>query len=227
MERDLLTSWLDDFLKVAEVSDLSLNGLQVEGRREVNKVGAAVDASLKTFEDAASQGVDFLIVHHGLFWGKPEPVVGPLAKRLSLLLSQGINLYAAHLPLDLHPEVGNNAVIAKHLGLVETEPFADIGVKGKFPTATRLHDVADLLGQLTGMQTLVHQGGSDLVKTVAVVSGAGSSYIPQAAKEGLDLLITGEPKHQHFHLPFEWGINVIYAGHYDTEVSGSRPSPSG
>jgi len=227
MERDALVSWLDAFLRVEEIPDASQNGLQVEGRPEVSKVGAAVDASLKTFEDALDQGVDFLIVHHGLFWGRPEMVVGPLRRRLERLFAGGINLYAAHLPLDLHPEVGNNAVLARALGLSELEPFGRhqglfLGFKGRFPMAQRLHDIADAIGRLTGMQALVHQGGSDLVKTAAVVSGSGSGFIAEAAREGLDLLITGEPKHAAFHEPFEWGINVLYAGHYDTEVFGVK-----
>ncbi len=227
MNRDELVRWLDAYLKIDEIPDASLNGLQVEGKPEVGKIGAAVDASLKTFEDAAGQGVDFLIVHHGLFWGQVEPVTGPLKRRLSRLFEAGINLYAAHLPLDVHPEVGNNAVLAQALNLTDLSPFGryhgvPIGLKGSFPTAQRLHDVADLLGRLTGMQALVHQGGSDLIKTAAVVTGSGSSFIKDAAREGLDLLITGEPKHAAFHEPFEWGVNVIYAGHYDTETFGVK-----
>ena len=227
MRRDELVSWLDGFLNISGIPDVSKNGLQVEGAPEVNLVGAAVDASLKTFQDAIERGVDFLIVHHGLFWGEYEPVVGPHKRRLETLLSAGTSLYAAHLPLDVHPEVGNNAVLARELGLAELSPFGEyhgvsVGLKGRFPVAQRLHDIADRIGQLTGMQALVHQGGSDLVKTAAVVTGSGSSLIPQAAREGLDLLITGEPKHAAFHLPFEWGINVLYAGHYDTEVFGVK-----
>ncbi len=222
MKRDELVAWLDAFLEIGRLPDASLNGLQVEGKPEVTRVGAAVDASLKTFEDALAQGVDFLIVHHGLFWGKPEPVVGPLRKRLAALFQGGISLYAAHLPLDAHPEVGNNAVLARALGLGELTPFAEIGRKGRFSPAQRLHDLADRIGRLTGMQALVHQGGSDLIQTAAVVTGSGSSLIGQAAREGLDLLVTGEPKHAAFHDPFEWGINVLYAGHYDTEVFGVK-----
>ncbi len=227
MNRDELVRWLDAYLKIGEIPDASLNGLQVEGAPEVKRVGAAVDASLKTFEDAIAQGVDFLIVHHGLFWGEEKPVVGPLKRRLARLFEGDVNLYAAHLPLDVHPEVGNNAVLARALGLSELAPFGAyrgtaIGLQGVFPTAQRLHDVADLLGRLTGMQALVHQGGSDLVKRAAVVTGSGSSFIAEAAREGIELLITGEPKHAAFHEPFEWGINVIYAGHYDTETFGVK-----
>ncbi len=222
MKRDELVRWIDSFLDIDGIDDVSLNGLQVEGRPEVTKVGAAVDASLKTFEDAVAQGVDFLIVHHGLFWGKPEPVVGPLRRRLETLFSRAVNLYAAHLPLDVHPEVGNNAVLARALGLTDLSPFGEVGLKGRFSPAQRLHDLADRMGQLTGMQALVHQGGSDLIQRAAVVTGSGSSLIAQAAREGLDLLITGEPKHAAFHEPFEWGINVLYAGHYDTEVFGVK-----
>ncbi len=227
MRRDELVAWLNDYLKIDAIPDASLNGLQVEGKDEVQLIGVAVDASLSTFRQAQKARVDFLIVHHGLFWGKPEPITGPLKRRLETLFEGGISLYAAHLPLDAHPEVGNNAVLARHLGLVDLEPFAEhagsaLGVMGRLKTATRLHDIADALGQLTGMQALVHQGGSDLIQKVAVVSGSGSAYIGEAAAKGLDLLVTGEPKHSAFHEPFERGINVIYAGHYDTEVFGVR-----
>ncbi len=222
MNRDELVRWLDAYLDIGGLDDVSQNGLQVEGRAEVTRVGAAVDASLKTFQDALAQGVDFLIVHHGLFWGRPEPVVGPLRRRLAALFEGGINLYAAHLPLDAHPEVGNNAVLAQALGLTELAPFGGVGLQGRFSPAQRLHDLADRMGRITGMQALVHQGGSDLIQRAAVVTGSGASLIAEAARAGLDLLITGEPKHAAFHDPFEWGINVLYAGHYDTEVFGVK-----
>jgi dinuclear metal center YbgI/SA1388 family protein len=227
MQRDDLVAWLDDFLKVKDYPDISLNGLQVEGKDEVNQIAVAVDGAQATFDDAVAAGVDMLIVHHGLFWGKPLAVRGHVKKRIQTLLDAGISLYAAHIPLDAHPEVGNNAVLARELGMVDLEPFGSwqglkIGFKGRFPRGTRLHDVADKLGQLTGMQSLVHQGGGDLVNSGGIVSGAAAWSIVEADEEGLDVFITGEPKHEVFHEAFERRINVVYAGHYDTETFGVK-----
>jgi dinuclear metal center YbgI/SA1388 family protein len=219
MDRDELVRYLDRYLNLAAFpQDPSLNGLQVEGKEAVHKVGAAVDAAEATFQKALEEGVDFLLVHHGLFWGKPFPIRGHHKRRLELLFRGGINLYAAHLPLDAHPEVGNNFVLARALGLVDLEPY-DVGVRGRFPLPTPLVQVADMLGQLTGMQPLVHQGGRDQVQEVVIVSGGAAGLVGRVEAE---LFITGEPKHSAFHETFERGLNVIYAGHYDTEVFGVK-----
>ena len=219
MDRDELVRYLDEYLRLKDFpQDPSLNGLQVEGRPKVRKVGAAVDAGEAIFRRALEEGVDFLLVHHGLFWGKPFPIVGHHKRRLELLFQGGINLYAAHLPLDAHPEVGNNFVLARELGLLDLVPW-DVGVRGRFPVPTPLLQVADRLGQLTGMQPLVHQGGLDQVETVILVSGSGTGLL---SKVDAELFITGEPKHAVFHETFERGLNVIYAGHYDTETFGVK-----
>ncbi|WP_448568411.1 Nif3-like dinuclear metal center hexameric protein [Thermus sp.] len=219
MDRDELVRYLDEYLRLKDFpQDPSLNGLQVEGKPRVTKVGAAVDAGEAIFKRALEEGVDFLLVHHGLFWGKPFPIVGHHKRRLALLFQGGVNLYAAHLPLDAHPEVGNNFVLARELGLLDLIPW-DVGVKGRFPLPTPLLQVADRLGQLTGMQPLVHQGGLDQVETVIIVSGSGTGLL---SKVDAELFITGEPKHAVFHETFERGLNVIYAGHYDTETFGVK-----
>ncbi|MDW8016856.1 MAG: Nif3-like dinuclear metal center hexameric protein [Thermus sp.] len=219
MERDALVRYLNAYLRLQDFpQDPSLNGLQVEGKGDVTKVGAAVDAGEAIFQKALEEGVDFLLVHHGLFWGRPFPITGHHKRRLELLFRGGINLYAAHLPLDAHPEVGNNHEIARALGLGDLEPY-DVGVKGRFPFPTPLVQVADRLGQLTGMQPLVHQGGADVVVEVVIVSGGAAGLVGRVEA---DLFITGEPKHSVFHETFERGLNVIYAGHYDTEVFGVK-----
>ncbi len=218
MDRDALVRYLDEYLRVGDFKDPSLNGLQVEGKGEVTKVGAAVDAGLALFERALEEGVDFLIVHHGLFWGQPFPITGHHKRRLERLLQGGLNLYAAHLPLDAHPEVGNNAVLARALGLEGLEPF-DVGVRGRFPLPRPLAQVAEEVGLLLGVEPLVHQGGDERVETVTIVSGGAASLIP---KVETDLFITGEPKHSLFHETFERGLNVIYAGHYATETLGVK-----
>lgn len=235
MHRDVLVGWLDELLRTQEISKLyrdpSLNGLQVEGKEQVTKIGAAVDAAQATITKAIEQGVDFLIVHHGLFWGGQHPVVGTHKRRLEALLRGGINLYASHLPLDIHPEVGNNAVIAQKLGLVDLEPF-EVGYIGRLPQARSIADLATEMGRITATadefgnlianQCLIHQGGPSEVSRVAVVSGSGSDLISAAHSRGAELLITGEPKHQNFHETFERGMNAIYAGHYDTETFGVK-----
>lgn len=218
MERDKLLAYLDAYLRIREFQDASLNGLQVEGSPQVHKIGAAVDAALRVFEKAKEAGVDFLIVHHGLFWGKVFPIRGHHKRRLEFLLQHGINLYAAHLPLDAHPEVGNNVQIARALGVVDLEPY-EVGIKGRFPVPTPLSEIADRLGQLTGMKCLVHQGGGELVQSATIVSGGAAGLVAQVET---DLFITGEPKHGAFHEAFERGLNVIYAGHYGTEVFGVK-----
>ena len=125
MRRDELVAWLDDYLDVRGIPDKSLNGLQVEGRDEVTKVVAAVDASLNTFEMAVAKGADMLVVHHGLFWGAPLAVTGPHRRRLAYLLEHDVSLYACHLPLDAHAEVGNNWGLARQLGLQDLAGFVD------------------------------------------------------------------------------------------------------
>lgn len=136
MDRDELVRYLDAYLRIQDFpQDPSLNGLQVEGKRTVRKVGAAVDAGEAIFRKALEEEVDFLIVHHGLFWGKALPHRGPPQAPPGDPLPRGINLYAAHLPLDAHEEVGNNFVLARELGLVDLTPW-DVGVKGRFPQPT-------------------------------------------------------------------------------------------
>jgi len=227
MHRDAIVRWLDEYLKIPDFKDPSLNGLQVEGRAEVHRIGVSVDAAQVIFDKAALAQVDFLITHHGLFWGQQFPIVGYQKKRLEKLFSAGINLYTAHLPLDAHPEVGNNAVIARELGLLDLEPFphpkyGNIGYIGRFSEPQSVAQVEDQIGQMTGMQPLVHAAGSNEVRRVGVVSGGGAGDAGLAKALGCDLYITGEPSHAHYHEPFELGINVIYAGHYDSETFGVK-----
>lgn len=222
-----LTQYLDSYLKLSDFKDPSNNGLQIEGKDTVSRIACAVDAALPTIKEAGEAGADMLITHHGLFWGQPLMVRGPHKRRLETALSAGLSLYAAHLPLDAHPEVGNNAVMAGALSLSELKPFGkfagqSIGFGGELPFALSVQDLAERIQRLTGEVALVHGGGAGEVKRIAIVSGAAGDQIEAAAQEGFDTLITGEPKHQHFHDAFEHGVNVLYAGHYDTEVFGVR-----
>ena len=225
MERDALVDWLDDFLRIREYEDPSLNGLQVEGAENVTKVAVAVDASLGTFEQAADIGADFLIVHHGLFWGAPLPVRGMHRRRVAFLLDKDISLYAAHIPLDAHREVGNNWGLARRLALAELEDFGSwqgmpIGVKGVFPNPVTLRDLADIIERELGESVLVHAGGPTEVRTLGIISGGAARDVATAAADGLDAFLTGEPKHDVFYDAFERGVNALYAGHYMTETVG-------
>lgn len=222
-----LVIWLDDYLQLHEYKDLSLNGLQVEGAEDVRKIAIAVDSSLSTFEEAVKLGADMLIVHHGLFWGKPLAIRGTHAKRVRYLLEKNISLYAAHLPLDAHQEVGNNWGLARILEMAELEPFGKrdgkcLGVKGVFPNSIGLPELANLIEKYLGESVLVHAGGPTQVNSLGIISGGAAWDVVTAAKAGLDAFLTGEPIHAVFHEAFERGINAMYAGHYMTETVGVK-----
>ncbi|WP_034386798.1 Nif3-like dinuclear metal center hexameric protein [Deinococcus sp. YIM 77859] len=227
VDRDTLVRWLNEYLKLDAYPDPSLNGLQIAGTEVIRRVAASVDTSVKTLRDAADSGADLLLVHHGLFWGQPLAVTGPHRERLRTALMADLNLYAAHIPLDAHPEVGNNAMMARALSLEGLRPFGDwrghkIGLCGELPFEQSLQDFADRVQKLTGEICLVHGGGQPNVRRLGIVSGSGAGAIAEAAAAGLDTLLTGEPEHKHFHDAFEYGVNVVYAGHYETEVFGVR-----
>lgn len=226
MNLGALAAWLDDYLDLrAYPGDPSLNGLQVEGTGDVRKVALAVDASLNAFEQAAELGADMVIAHHGLFWGQAKAVVGVHRRRLAFLLERGISLYAVHIPLDAHQEVGNNWGLARILKLEGLEPFAEfkgapIGCKGHFPVPVDLHDLADRIEKALGESVLVHAGGDMMVESLGIVSGAAAWDVVTAHEQGLDAFLTGEPKHDVFNEVFERGMNALYAGHYMTETVG-------
>lgn len=222
-----LVRWLNEYLDTDAFDDVSLNGLQIEGRNRVTRIAASVDSSLRSIEAAAGAGADLLLTHHGLFWGKPLAVTGPHGKRIKTALDAGLSLYASHLPLDYHREVGNNAMIARALGLEDMVDFGEyggkkLGLAGTLPRELDLQDFADRIQKLTGEICLVHSGGHPFVHRIGISSGEGSGLVPEAARLGLDTLLTGEPAHKHFHDAFEYGINAIFAGHYETEVFGVR-----
>jgi dinuclear metal center YbgI/SA1388 family protein len=227
-----VTDYLDGYLRVREIPDSSnaVNGLQVENSGTIGRIVAAVDASLATIE-AATEGDEpaLVLVHHGLFWDGNVPVTGRRYRRLRALLSADAALYAAHLPLDVHPEVGNNVVLAERLGLVVDGWWGDyrgmpIGVLGHAPPALShrpqlLREIERALGVDAEAIHLV-PGGPDVLRRIGIVTGAGGSMIAAARDAGLDTLITGEGAHHTYFDAMEWGLNVIYAGHYATETLG-------
>ncbi|MFS8637936.1 MAG: Nif3-like dinuclear metal center hexameric protein [Gemmatimonadota bacterium] len=227
MRLEELVDYLDGYLRIAEVPDYpnALNGLQVEGRDEVRRIGVAVDASEASIRAAAGRGCDVLIVHHGLFWDGNVPVTGRRYRRLRLLIERGIALYSAHLPLDVHPEVGNNVVLARELGMMVEGTFGDykgmpVGVWGRL--ALSREALAARLDEVLGRRVRLLPGGPERLERVGVLTGAGGGMIADAIAAGLDALVTGEGAHHTYFDAIEGGINVYYGGHYATETWGVR-----
>lgn len=223
-----LVSYLDAYLKIAEVPDYSQawNGLQVESRRrEIHRVALAVDAAQATIDAAAARGADLLIVHHGLFWDGVPTVTGRRYRRLKALLDADLALYSAHLPLDVHPEVGNNVVLARELGLEVEGRFGDykgieVGVWGTMEL--RRESLAARLDQVLGSRVRMIGGGPERVRKVGIITGGAGSQIEVARRSGLDAFITGEGAHHHYFDAEEGGINLYFGGHYATEVWGLK-----
>ncbi|HZY44041.1 MAG TPA: Nif3-like dinuclear metal center hexameric protein [Anaerolineae bacterium] len=222
-----LVAYLNEYLRVAEIEDRSNNGLQVEGVGEVNKIAFAVDACLASFETAHAAQVQMLITHHGLFWSEVKLLSGPHFKRIKSLIDGNINLYAAHLPLDEHTEVGNNVELCRLLGLINVQPWGryqsgPAGYGGALPQPMKLDDLAIKIDGLLDTQSRVLAFGPQIVDRVAVCSGGASMFIPQVQAAGYSTYFSGETAHQHFHDAKDYGLNVIYSGHYATETVGLK-----
>ncbi|HET90868.1 MAG TPA: Nif3-like dinuclear metal center hexameric protein [Chloroflexi bacterium] len=228
MKQDELVSYLDDYLRVQDIDDSSQNGLQVEGPEEVTKIAFAVDGSQTAFKEAVSVGADLVIVHHGLFWEKPLRLVGPLFRRVQTLMAGECGLYAVHLPLDFHPEVGNNAELTRLLELREVRPFgkyhgSEIGLGGVLHPPLLVDELVERLTQATGEPPVrVSASGPDKASRVGCISGGAAFLLDQVAQAGFDTFVTGETSHSFFHYAAEWGLNVIYGGHYATETLGVK-----
>lgn len=223
-----LVEFLDDYLDVRAVPDYpgAWNGLQVDCRSPIETVCVATDACQATIDEAAREGAQLLVVHHGLFWGEALPVTGRSYRRLKALLEADMALYSSHLPLDIHPEVGNNVLLARALGLVTEGTFgrwSDLEGLGVWAaTDVSLHDFVLKVQATCGGVPRVIKGGPEHVRRVGIATGSAGSLIEQAHEEGLDTFVTGEGNHHTFHEATEIGLNVIYAGHYATETSGVR-----
>lgn len=222
-----LAAYLDDYLQVNGVPDsaAALNGLQVENGGAVTRIAAAVDASQAVIEAAIERGCDLLLVHHGLFWDGNVPLTGRRYRRLQRLLTGGVAVYSAHIPLDVHERVGNNAVLARALGIQLRGTFSDykgvdLGRWGELEIGREA--LAGRLEELLGGPVRLVPGGPEVVHRVGVITGGAGDRIADALAAGLDAFITGEGAHHTYFDAVEGGINVYYGGHYATETWGVR-----
>ncbi|WP_297479659.1 Nif3-like dinuclear metal center hexameric protein [Thermococcus sp.] len=227
MNRDELVAFLDEYLQISAYPDKSSNGLQVEGKKEVERVAFAVDTTLRTIERAVKGKADMLIVHHGMIWGGLNYITGINYKRLKALIENGLNLYVAHLPLDAHPEVGNNVELLRLLGLEPKGPFGDyrglsIGFWGEFERPEPIEKIAQIIAEKLDTTVKTYEFGKRKVKTVGAVSGAGAFALEEAYRKGIDLLITGEFGHADYLTAVDLPQSVLVAGHYKTETLGVK-----
>ena len=227
-----LAARLDARLNTADyrAKDISLNGLQVAASgKPVRKAAFAVDACMESIRRAAAANADILIVHHGLFWGAPIAIAGAHYKRAKALLDADMALYASHIPLDAHPEIGHNACIARAIGLEPSsiKPFGEwrgmvIGRMGSFPQEETLDSILAKLFASGEKPAHILPFGPKAVRAAGIVSGGGGGDLAQAIDAGLDLFITGEIGHEQYHAALEAGISVIAGGHYQTETFGLK-----
>jgi len=230
MTIEVLDTYFRSFLEIdgyASIDD-SLNGIQVgNDGGDIAKAAFAVDACLETFEAATQAGADLLFVHHGLFWGKPQRIVGTFRRRIEYLLQNRLALYAVHLPLDQHPLLGNNAGLSDLLGITNPEPFGTyhgkkIGYKGNLAEPLTVQAAVQRIAFKDRPPLGVFPFGKQVNATCAVVSGGAAFEALQAMEEGIDLYVTGEASHSVYHQALEGGLNMIAGGHYSTEVWGVR-----
>jgi dinuclear metal center YbgI/SA1388 family protein len=219
-----LIAELDRLLAPQEFSDYGPNGLQVPGRSEVDTVATGVSASVALFERAAAAGAGLVLVHHGLFWrGMPQQIEPALHRRLVPLFRHDIALAAYHLPLDAHPVVGNNALLAEGLGVDAREPWAEIGQAGRFDgDGIAREELVARVRELTGREPLHLDFGPERIRSIGIVSGGAADHLGAAIASGHDAFLTGEPAERVMTQAREAGIHFLAAGHYATETFGVR-----
>jgi len=223
-----LTAAAHEWLRIDEIPDFpgALNGLQLENPGEVRTIAAAVDACLPVVEAACSRGADLLVVHHGLFWAGAQHIKGSLYRKLKLAMDAGLAIYSVHIPLDVHPALGNNARLMAALDLAsDAQPFApwkgiDLGLRTK--TSLSREELIEKVTGATGREPHLCPGGPGQVREVGVITGGAGSEIADIAATGVDTFITGEGPHWSYPLAEELGINLVYAGHYATETFGVK-----
>lgn len=226
-----LTNYLDKELNNKEFKDVSTNGLQVENpnSNSIKKVVVAVDAGESIIEKAILEKAELLVVHHGLFWGNINKITDSLARKISKIMNSNLSLYCSHLPLDAHPTLGNNAVIANRLKLENLTPFASafgnpVGFYGETKKGLTLEQIEKQFETAPGIlknPLKLNFGGNENYK-IGIISGSGSGAVTECKELGIDCLVTGESKQEVFHEAKENNINCIFLGHYGTETFGVR-----
>jgi dinuclear metal center YbgI/SA1388 family protein len=220
-DRDAILAYADELLDVGRFRDAQPNGAQVLGRREVERIVCGVSSNRELLERAREAGAQLVLVHHGLFWRtEPQLIDARMRGRLQTLFDGEMTLAAYHLPLDAHPELGNNAQLAARLGVEVERPFGELGVGGFLRDPADLLEVVERIRELAGREPLVFPEGPTPVSRVAISSGGGGYDLIQAAREGYDLFLTGEPEEPSFHAARELGITLVAAGHHATERLG-------
>ena len=228
LERDELVQFLAQELQIERIKDYCPNGLQVEGKAQIRRLVTGVTASQALLDAALAANADAILVHHGYFWkNEAYPITGIKKKRLQTLLQHDINLLAYHLPLDVHPVLGNNAQLAALLQAKAIRPITTaepLGVltQGELASSSTLSDIASLLETQLKRPVLTHDAGIGDITRLAWCTGGGQGYIEQAAAAGAQLFITGEVSEQTIHLSRELGIHFIAAGHHATERYGVK-----
>ena len=222
-----MVSYADEHLRLREIADWpnALNGLQLENSGAVTKIGAAVDASTRAIEGAIERGINFLIVHHGLFWPGLQPISGGRRRLLERAFQQDLSIYSAHLPLDVHSVLGNNAQLAAALGFENTEPFFEtkgqcIGLK--IQTEISRAALAQKLEHSLGGPVRSFPAGPEQTRSIGLITGGAGAEIYEVARQGIDTFITGEAPHWAAVAADELGINLLLGGHYATETFGVK-----
>jgi dinuclear metal center YbgI/SA1388 family protein len=216
---------LDSELRTTEIPDYAgaLNGLQLQNNGSVTKIASAVDASLPVIRKAISAGADLLLVHHGMFWQGAQPIKGPYYEKIRLAIAANLAIYSSHLPLDVHPHLGNNALLANAIGLKNLAPFLPwkqwhIGLQGSMSISRE--ELRSRIEAAVGGSVHLCPAGPEIIESVGLCTGGAGSEVSQAAN--LDAFITGEGPHWSYPLAEELGVNLYYAGHYATETFGVK-----
>jgi dinuclear metal center YbgI/SA1388 family protein len=222
-----LTQFLERELRIAEIADYpgAVNGLQLANGGEVPRIIAAVDASEGVIKEAARGGAGILLVHHGLFWQGTQPIRGAMYRKLKAAMDAGLAIYSAHLPLDVHPQWGNNILLANAIGLKNPLPFMEmkggpIGLRGAWSGSRQ--ELIEAVAAAVGGPVHCCPGGNERIEQVGIVTGGAGSEVAAAAASGIGAFVTGEGPHWSYPLAEELGLNVLYAGHYATETFGVK-----
>jgi dinuclear metal center YbgI/SA1388 family protein len=225
IKRTSIVNFLNKYLNVEKIKDVSANGLQVEGRQNVQSIVFGVSASGRLFEQAVKNKADMVIVHHGIIWDKSFRIKGYVKRRIKLLLDNDINLLAFHLPLDKHAQCGNNITLLKYFNVKNVKPFGiydgnTIGYKADLTKALTLKRIAGVFRKKLKSNAKCAAFGPEKIKNLAVISGGAPEIINQAIEENLDLFVTGETREYAWELCRENGLNYMALGHYNSEKAG-------